>query len=131
MTKTFDHEKLHVYQASIEFIIWMKGVLDQVPKRYSVYDQLDRASTSISLNIAEGNGKYTPKDRCRFFDIARGSALECAAALDIVVAKGIINSNEVREGKETLKKIVSMLVGLIRNNSPDRVCEPVAKYGND
>ena len=131
MTKTFDHEKLHVYQASIEFIIWMKGVLDQVPKRYSVYDQLDRASTSISLNIAEGNGKYTPKDRCRFFDIARGSALECAAALDIVVAKGIINANEVREGKETLKKIVSMLVGLIRNNSPDRVCEPVAKYGND
>lgn len=131
MTKSFDHEKLHVYQASIEFIIWMKNILDQVQKKYSVHDQLDRASTSISLNIAEGNGKYTPKDRCRFFDIARGSALECAAALDIIVAKGMVNANEVLEGKKILKKIVSMLVGLIKNNSPDRVCEPVAKYGND
>ena len=53
-----------------------------------VKDQLDRASTSIALNIAEGNGKYALKDRCRFFDIAHGSALECASAQDILVAKG-------------------------------------------
>ncbi len=131
MTKIFDHEKLYVYQASIEFVVWMKSILEQVPKRHSVYDQLDRASTSISLNIAEGNGKYTSKDRCRFFDIARGSALECAAALDIIVAKGILNANEVLEGKEILKKIFSMLIGLIKNNSQDRVCEPIAMYGND
>ena len=83
------------------------------------------------LNIAEGNGKYTSKDRCRFFDIARGSALECAAALDVIVAKGIVNASDVSEGKEILKKIVSMLVGLIKNNSPDRVCETVKIYGID
>lgn len=59
--------------------------------RDAVYDQLDRASTSIPLNIAEGNGKYTPKDRCRFFDIARGSAFECAAVLDVLTAKAILS----------------------------------------
>ncbi|MGA2863223.1 MAG: four helix bundle protein, partial [Verrucomicrobiota bacterium] len=43
---------------------------------------------AIVLNLAEGNGKFTSPDRCRFFDISRGSALECAAALDVLVPRG-------------------------------------------
>ena len=82
-----------------------------------VKDQLDRASTSIPLNIAEGNGKYGPKDRCRFFDIAHGSALECAAGLDILVAKAKLTPDQILPGKERLQKIVRMLMGLIKRNS--------------
>ncbi len=72
MNKIFDHEKLRVYQASIKFIIWLEMILKIIPKKHSVHNQLDRASTSITLNIAEGNGKSSPRDRSRFFDIARG-----------------------------------------------------------
>ena len=82
-----------------------------------VKDQLDRASTSIPLNIAEGNGKYAPKDRCRFFDIAHGSALECAAALDVLVAKAKLTPDQICAGKERLQRIVRMLMGLIKRNS--------------
>jgi four helix bundle protein len=82
-----------------------------------VKDQLDRASTSVPLNIAEGNGKYAPRDRCRFFDIAHGSALECAAGLDILVAKAKLTPEQIRPGKESLQRIVRMLVGLIKRNS--------------
>ena len=82
-----------------------------------VKDQLDRASTSIPLNLAEGNGKYAPKDRCRFFDIAHGSALECAAGLDVLVAKAKLNAEQIRPGKERLQRIVRMLMGLIKRNS--------------
>jgi four helix bundle protein len=82
-----------------------------------VKDQLDRASTSVPLNIAEGNGKYTPKDRCRFFDIAHGSGLECAAALDVLVAKAKLTQDQIRPGKERLQAIVRMLIGLIKRNS--------------
>jgi four helix bundle protein len=82
-----------------------------------VKDQLDRASTSILLNIAEGNGRYAQKDRCRFLDIAHGSALECAAGLDILVAKSKVTQEQIRPGKESLQKIVRMLVGLIKRNS--------------
>ena len=131
MPDIFDHEKLHVYKASIEFNKWLEGILDQVPKRQSVHDQLDRASTSIALNIAEGNGKFTQRDRCKYFDIARGSALECAAALDVLVAKGILMGSEIHPGKEKLIKIVSMLVGLIKSNSADRVYEAQAEYECD
>ncbi len=84
---------------------------------------MDRASTSLALNLAEGNGKFTKPDRCRFFDISRGSALECAAALDVLVAKAKFAPEEVMPGKERLRGIVSMLVGLIRANSDYRLHE--------
>jgi len=81
---------------------------------------LDQASTSIPLNIAEGNGKYTSADRRRFFDTARGSALECAACLDVLVAKTIINESVALAGKGLVLEIVSMLIGLIRASSSSR-----------
>lgn len=65
---SLDHEKLEVYQASLDFITWTIPLLDGLPGSASVRNQLDRASTSIPLNIAEGNGKFTSPDRCRFFD---------------------------------------------------------------
>lgn len=118
--KQSDHEKLTVYQHSIKFVAWATDLLESVPKSISAHDQLDRASTSVPLNISEGNGKSTPKDRCKFFDTARGSALECAACLDVLVAKKKISSDVADNGKALLIEIVSMLIGLIRSNSPDR-----------
>jgi len=124
----FDHEKLNVYQASIDFVSWADALIESLPKSLAVTNQLDRASTSISLNIAEGNGKFTEADRCKFFDIARGSALECAACLDVLMAKKRIDSAE--EGKDILVRIVSMLVGLIRSTSASRVHEEQEEYGS-
>lgn len=97
--KQFDHEKLNVYQQSISFVVWVTDLLESIPKSIAVHDQLDRASTSVPLNIAEGNGKSTPKDQCRFFDTARGSALECAACLDVLHAKKKIDSEMAEAGK--------------------------------
>jgi len=121
MNRQLDHEKLEVYQASLAFVAWLEPVLRKLPKSLSVTDQLDRASTSIALNIAEGNGKFTGADRCRYFDNARGSALESAAALDVLVAKGQCPGEQVRPGKDRLWSIVSMRVGLIKANSDYRL----------
>lgn len=129
MKAHFDHEKLDVYQEAVVFVKWVDDLLEGIPKSLAVHNQLDRASTSLPLNIAEGNGKYTAADRCRFFDIARGSALECAACLDVLVAKTRIDSGD--SGKAILVRIVSMLVGLIRSTSPSRVYEDSADYAPD
>ena len=61
----FDHEKLIAYQRSIQFVAWSSPLLEKLPAKLAVSDQLDRASTSVPLNIAEGNAKYTAPDRCR------------------------------------------------------------------
>ena len=71
-----------------------------------------------TLNVyQESNGKHTSADRCRYFDSARGSALECAACLDVLVAKQKVDGDRVKKGKDQLYQIVSMLIGLIRANS--------------
>src|SRR6185369_10639994 len=101
----------------IEFVAWSSNLVEPLARPGDVRDQIDRASSSIALNIAEGNGKYSTKDRCRFFDTAHGSALECAAALDILVAKGKLTPSQIRPGKEQLQHIVKMLIGLIKRHS--------------
>ena len=113
----FDHEKLNVSQNALNFVEWVDKKILAGRKKLSVYDQIDRASTSIPLNIAEGNGKYSSKDRCRYFDIARGSALECASCLDVLHLKDLLEVSKKDEGKEKLRVIVSMLIGLIKSNS--------------
>ena len=118
----FDHEKLIVYQKSLEFVELIEPILQRFKYHLSVVEHLDEASTSIALNIAEGTGKYTLKDKCKFFDISRGSALECAAALDILIRKTKISEEEHTKGKKLLQEIVSMLIGLIKSNS-NRVYE--------
>ncbi len=128
MHTSLDHEKLEVYQASLEFITWTIPLMDGLPGSASVRNQLDRASTSVPLNIAEGNGKFTSPDRCRFFDNARGSALESAACLDVMVAKKFVSAVDIQAGKTMLVKIVAMLFGLIRANSDVRVFEEQASY---
>jgi len=105
MPRQFDHENLNVYHTTLRFVVWITGVLERVPKNLAVHSQLNRASTSMPLNFAEGSGKWTAPDRCRFFDNARGSALECAAALDVLVAKGIADAASVADGKACWSKL--------------------------
>jgi len=124
----FDHEKLIAYQRAIEFVVWSGELLEKLPAKLAVADHLDRASTSVPLNIAEGNAKFTAPDRCRYFDSARGSALECAACLDVLVAKRKCTADEIRRGKELLHEAVSILIGLTRSISPDRLGEDAVEY---
>jgi four helix bundle protein len=121
MNKTFHHEKLSVYTKSISFIIIVNTLLDNISKQHAVHNQLERASTSIPLNIAEGNGKSSLRDRCRFLEIARGSALESAACLDVLEAKGLITPEQKDEAKMQLVEIVSMLIGLIKSIDKERL----------
>ena len=82
MTDTiFDHEKLDVYRLALDYVAdSFRIAKDLTGLHCHARDQWLRAAQSIPLNIADGNGKRSLKDRSRFFDIARGSALECAAS---------------------------------------------------
>jgi four helix bundle protein len=127
MEAHFDHEKLKVYQAALEFVTWTTELLSKIRVKAAVKDQLDRTSTSVPLNIAEGNGKFAVRDRCRFLDFARGPALECAACLDVLTARQLTDVAAVISGKQQLFEIVSLLIGLI-NSLSSRVREESGMY---
>lgn len=134
MRTYFDHEKLEVYQLELAFITWVTPLLAKVKQSSpqirvaEVLDQLDRASLSALLNTAEGNGRRQRQTRAKFFDDARGSATECAACLDALVAKKLSTIEEVQEGKELLLRIVSMLTKLVERFD-QRVTEEEGSYG--
>ena len=114
----FDHEKLDVYQLQLRFITWLTDLFEDLhnakPRRVAeTLDQLDRASLSVLLNIAEGNGRRASQQRVRFFDDARGSGTECAACLDALVAKRAADARRVEEGKALLVRVVSILSKLV------------------
>ena len=114
----FDHEKLEVYQLELEFLTWVTDLMIEIratqhPHLRETFDQLDRASLSALLNTAEGNGKRATQQRARYFDDARGSAMECAACLDALVAKRATTRQRIAEGKALLLRVVSILCKLV------------------
>ena len=113
----FGHEQLAVYQVAMQYVAWAYDVAKGLKgmDRHA-RDQLLRASQSIPLNIAEGNGKGTNADRRRFFEIARGSALECASIQDCLQACDGLTADQNVQGKTMLVRIVSMLTKLARRN---------------
>ena len=117
METYFDHKKLDVYQEAIAFCGWVGELLGQISAKAAAKDQLDRASTSLPLNIAEGNAKFSTVDRARFLEIARGSALECAACLDVLAVRKLVAADRILPAKERLVRIVNMLMGMLKRFS--------------
>ena len=124
----FHHEKLIVYQRALEFAGWSQVLIDSLAKKTSTRDQLERAGDSVALNIAEGNGKFSQKDRARFFQIAHGSALESAACLDLFVARGCCERTRIAGGKLMLEEVVKMLFTML-DRLGCRIAEDTSPYG--
>jgi len=106
------HEKLEVFNVAIEFIE-LVDALGTLRQSAGARDQLRRASTSIAVNIGEACGKsINSKDRCHFFMIARGSTLESAAALRVLLALKLINTNQYQQTRNLCVRLYAMLTKL-------------------
>jgi four helix bundle protein len=107
---TLGHEKLGVYRLSIGYVAWVHEKANSLSGVYrSARDQWLRASQSIPLNIAEGNGKTAAADRRRYFEIVRGSALECATIQNVLVVGKALDKMESQNRKDELDRMAAML----------------------
>ncbi len=104
-------ESLDVYQLALKFHV---GVMDILPTKGQrvLRDQLERASLSIVLNIAEGAGRCTPPERRRHFIIALGSVYECAAILDVVRLRRLASPERCARARNYAVRIAQMLAKL-------------------
>src|SRR6188472_4196537 len=108
-------QRLDVYQYAIEYVTIALESGGKVPRGHAdLRDQLRRAALSVPLNVAEGAGRVSEADAARHFAIARGSAMECAAVLDVIRALGLLEEPRYCQAMEVLARVVAMLTKLCR-----------------
>jgi four helix bundle protein len=106
------HERLDVYEVAVELSRFVRSLPVQRGEA-ALHSQLRRAADSVTLNIAEGAARAGQDGRAHFL-IARGSAAECAAALDVLGLTGAIAQEQRWTGREHVARLVAMLTGLGR-----------------
>jgi four helix bundle protein len=115
---SFIFEKLEVYQKAVEcaerIATLSKGMAGQ--GYYHLLDQLRRASLSISLNIAEGNGRWHTKDTKNFFWIARGSVFEMRSAGGTLPKTAVDATGDLRRLQSKPGGVFEMLTALVKGS---------------
>ncbi len=105
-----DHETLSVYQRALELLDSIDKILGELASfRSHLRDQLDRAITSVVLNIAEGAGEFRLAEKQRFYRMAKRSATEVAAVLDILVRRGVLDGERCTAARGLIVEVVAML----------------------
>jgi four helix bundle protein len=108
----FSHEKMDLYIVSLEFVSWIQHTFTEYDLPARLEKSLDKFSTSIVLNMVEGNGRFLPGEKVRFFNLSRNAATQAASKCDVLAAGDRIPQDEIVEAKNLLRRIVSMLVAL-------------------
>jgi four helix bundle protein len=111
----FDHQRLEVYQRSLRVLELCDAVSKQLPPGRAALRELDGASCSIVANIAEGAGEFSRKEKARFYRIARRSAIELAAWIEITARRRESREQLWKEILDELRIVVPMLVKLIQS----------------
>ncbi len=111
-----DAERLEVYGLALELHAFAAS---KVPTLSRVLkDQLERASLSVVLNIAEGGGRRSRKDKSRHYTYARGSATEVAACFDVLKIRKLAPASECARGRTLAVRVVQMLTKLCASLQP-------------
>ena len=107
-------QRLDVYKAAIKFAAVAIAIVEELPRgNRERADQLTRAAESVIRNIAEGSGRWSAADSAKHYKIARGEAMECAACLDILRLRELVDTEEYERGIEHLEAVVSMLTKMV------------------
>src|SRR5213075_3040054 len=123
------HEKLHVYGKALAFVTAVSAFSAVWSKKHAVVDQLDRASDSLILNLANGARLRSGPSKVRALDYAVGSGLECAACLDVAKIKGLLDKAQTDLEKQRLCEVIKMLIGLRKTWETWTAHDDSAPYG--
>jgi four helix bundle protein len=117
----FDQDHLEVYGLARSFAREVERLLRQLPRGQSdLADQLRRATTSIALNTAEGAGEFKPKEKARFYRIARRSGTESAAVMDTLVDRALLGDPDIAAARRILHRVIGALTRLVRSCDQER-----------
>jgi len=114
----FGYENLEVWNRAVDFavkVIDLVETIDTGRKHYRLLEQIEASSTSVSMNLAEGKGRFSQKEFIQYCYIARGSLYETMTLLEIFKRKGWISKDAFSLLKSEGIEIASMIKGLINS----------------
>ena len=114
----FSFEDLAVWHKSVSFVEAILDITEAIKakhKHFRLIEQLESASASIALNIAEGKGRYSKKEFIKFLYVSRGSLYETIALLEILSKIDLINEGQLQDMRNRSDEIAKMLSGLINS----------------
>jgi len=110
-----NHRKLKCYAVLLETAKRVPSIVALMPRGHShLVDQLERALSSAILNLSEGNGRTSPKERARFFDISLASIAETSSAIDVMQAFRLVSIPDAEKIRSSLAVAYAMIVRLKR-----------------
>lgn len=117
MLLNLNHKSLNVWKGSMAFAKYVKRLTKSFPpeEKYELTRHCNRTMVSVLSNISEGSSRPTPKDRRRFYVIARSSLVELDTQLEIAIQFGYIGSTDQLAIKSQLISIFAQLSALIRS----------------
>lgn len=127
----FEFQRLRVFDAAARAAQEVDRLARKIPLYHrALRDQLMRAVISVVLNIAEGADEYSPREKVRFYRMARRSAAESAAALELLVRFGALSRSEVAIAIELLNQVAAMLSNMMHKmEEPDLRTAPHPQVG--
>ncbi len=124
------HERLDIYRVYLEAANLCADIVANAPYPIVAFDHLDRAMESIGVNLMRGNGQPAGSAaRANYLNVAIGSTHECAASLDVCLARCVMNESAHTAGTQKLWRIRGMLLGMKRASISWAVREERAQYG--
>lgn len=114
----FGYEDLEVWNKSVDFALIVIETVEKINtdrKHFRLLEQIESSATSVSMNIAEGKGRFSKKEFVQYLYIARGSLYETMTLLEIFKRKNWINEEKFIEIEKKAKEIASMIKGLINS----------------
>jgi four helix bundle protein len=117
-----DFKELRVWSKAHELTVSVYVITRTFPKdeMYGLTSQVRRSAASIGANIAEGCGRRSDGELCRFLQIARGSASETEYHLLLAKDLGLLSESDFRKAEQKVLEVQRMLTALVQKVQPVR-----------
>ena len=114
MNEHFSFEKLLAYKSARQLVKDIYTLQKKLPceEKYALGDQIRRSSVSVVANLAEGCGRFSPKEKIHFVEISYGSLLEAYCELQLARDFGYISENAFIDIGARFEETAKMLSGL-------------------
>lgn len=110
----FYYRNLKVYAQAKQLVadVYAFSRAFPIQEQYGLTNQIQRAAISVPSNIAEGMGRFSPRERIHFIEIAYGSMMETMCQLEIAEMLGYISPEALAEQDDKIRQLARMLLGL-------------------